>query len=277
MLQARLVKQSGLAFWTLPSWERLGYRVAFFQRMGGVSQPPFRGLNLGLTTEDDKGHVCMNRTRALAAAEFGPLTPVLGQQVHGNRIQVVEAPASGRGWLDSTTSFPETDALITATKGLPIGVATADCLPVLLITEGPVRIAAAIHAGWRGIALAILSQAVEQICQQWSILPEHFQAAVGPGIGPDRFCIQGETLTMLQSQYPEAVVPEQRFLPIAGFDLWKAAAIQLTRAGVHPSKVSVIRECTAGNPEQYFSYRRDGKQTGRMLNMIQIKEYQETA
>jgi copper oxidase (laccase) domain-containing protein len=79
-------------------------------------------------------------------------------------------------------------------------------------------------------------------------------------------------LEQLRSLYPEAVSVSERFSPVAGFDLWRAAQSQLQNAGVPGQNVTLIRECTASHPKRYFSHRRDQGETGRMLAMVQIED-----
>lgn len=266
-----LRQRHGAAVWHLPSWERLGYRAVFFLRTGGVSRAPFRSLNLGFTPGEVVEKVQANRLTAFRAAKLGPAAPVLGQQVHGTRLRVVSLRLQGRGWHCGDDALPGTDGLLTIAPGLPVGVATADCLPVLLATAGKVRAVAAVHVGWRGLAADILTLAVKKISRQWHIAPVQVRAALGPAIGPQAFIVRGEVLEQLRALYPAAVLQKSRNALAAGFDLWQAAQTQLEKAGVSRKNIVVLRECTASNPQKYFSHRRDRGKTGRMLAMIQIQ------
>ncbi|NTV52879.1 MAG: peptidoglycan editing factor PgeF [Candidatus Firestonebacteria bacterium] len=261
----------GAAFWHLPSWERLGYRAFFFLRTGGVSRAPFRSLNLGFTPGEVVEKVQANRLTAFRAAKLGPAAPVLGQQVHGTRLRVVSLRSQGRGWHCGDDALPGTDGLLTIAPGLPVGVATADCLPVLLAATGKVRAVAAVHVGWRGLAADILTLAVKKLSRQWHIAPSQVRAALGPAIGPQAFVVRGEVLALLRAKYPAAVGEKPRGARTAGFDLWQAAQTQLEKAGVSGKNIAVTRECTASHPARYFSHRRDLGQTGRMLALIQIQ------
>ena len=209
----------------------MGYRACFFLRTGGHSQAPFRGLNLGFATGDLPARVRRNRRDALQSAGLGPWAPVLGQQVHGKRLRVVTRREQGRGWLSLAGALPVTDGLLTIQPGLPVGVATADCLPVFLAATGKARAAAAIHAGWRGLVAGILPLAVKKMSRQWHIPPANIHAALGPAIGPQAFRVRGDVLNQLRHLAPEAVVAKKRTAPDAGFNLWKAARIQLRNAG----------------------------------------------
>ncbi len=261
-----LHRRAGIRFWTVPAFARLGCRTAFFLRSGGVSRGDFRGLNLGLRTADRPEAVLRNRARALRAAGFLDLRPVVARQEHGTRLRLIRRADAGRGWQAADNGPAATDGLLTSVPGLPLAVTVADCLPVLLAAEKSSAVGA-VHAGWRGIAREILPQAVRRFRREWGIAPGRLWAAIGPGIGPEAFIIRGEALRQLGRMFPEAVRP--RLDGAAAFDLRRAAGLQLRRAGIPAEHIIVIRDSTAASPRRYFSHRRAGGQTGRMLGMIQ--------
>lgn len=264
----RLVRKKGLTFWEITPFRRLGCRAVFFLRTGGVSQGRFRGLNLGMNTDDDPLQVQQNRQRAYSLAGLGPLLPVCAQQVHQARAQWAEVRHAGKGWLDAGTAFRTTDALMTRVPGLPLSVSIADCLPILFVSPTP-RAVAAIHAGWRGIANQIIPKTLRKMQRELKFSPEKCWAAIGPGIGPLHFEVQGEALERLSRRHPLAVV---RRTPkgSAYFDLSAAAREQLLGFGLPRAQIICLHEDTAAFPKRYFSYRRDGE-TGRTLGMIQIE------
>jgi len=259
-------KRKGIVFWQIPVFENWGSRALFYFRTGGVSPSPFRGLNLGLNTEDAYEHVVKNRRLAYIAGKLGPLLPVVGNQVHGNRIQSVSRKDAGRGWYSIHTAIPQTDGLITSVPGLPLAITVADCLPVLFTDEEGTAVAA-VHAGWRGIAQGILLKIVKQFRIKKNIKSDRLWVAIGPAIGPSAFTIYGDTLEQLQTILPEAV--KRHTSGAMGYDLWLAARHQLIQSGINKEKIITIRDCTASHPRKYFSYRRD-KITGRMLGIVQI-------
>ncbi len=89
-------------------------------------------------------------------------------QVHG--ASVIDAVFPGSGG--------EADVLVTSVPGLPLAIATADCVPVILEGTG---VAAVLHAGWRGIVAGVVSSALEHL-QDLGVSP--LRAAIGPSIGP---------------------------------------------------------------------------------------------
>jgi len=263
-ISARLCEREGIRFWTLPDFERLGCRTAFFLRYGGVSRGAFRGLNLGLNTADEPERVLRNRSQAASAAGFQAQLPVVALQVHGTRLRQVTHRDAARGWQTLRTAVPGTDGLMTSEAGLPLAVKVADCLPVLFAADTGI---AAVHAGWRGVAGEILPKTVRRFRDLWNVQPEKIWAAVGPGIGPEAFTVSGEALERLGGPCPECVCPRPD--GTVGIDLWTAAERQLLRAGLPPSQIILIRDSTAAHPRKYFSHRRDHGTTGRMLGMIQ--------
>ena len=120
----------------------------FTTREGGVSEGPFRSLNLSAATGDDPERVAENQRRVLAA--FGH-PPVAGlRQVHGTEVHPVEGPGLWEG-----------DGLLTRTPGLLLRVGVADCYPLLLYH--PKGAVGALHAGWRGVVGGILPKALERL------------------------------------------------------------------------------------------------------------------
>ena len=177
----------------------------------------------------------------------------LMRQVHG--ATVLDAPWGGT---------PEADAAVSGERGGLVGVATADCLPVLLVD--PVRrVAAAVHAGWRGTVAFVATRAVEALVARGS-RPDDLVAALGPGIGPCCYEV-GEELR-------DAFGPDGEGFFRAGprgrphLDVRAANARQLRRAGVPAERIHHVEDCTACHPDLYYSFRRDGPGTGRMISFV---------
>src|SRR5262245_34788998 len=129
-----------------------GVRHAFFTRDGGVSDGIYATLNGGPGSDDLPAHVSENRARMAAALGVRPDWFVTAYQVHSPDVVTIERPWS----LDAR---PRADAIVTRTRGLAIGVTTADCGPVLLADERAGVIAAA-HAGWRGALTGVLEATI---------------------------------------------------------------------------------------------------------------------
>ena len=197
---------------------------------------------------------------------------VFPKQVHGDHVEILASPVPD-------TWHEPADALITTCPGLPIGVKTADCLPILLADKSGKGVAA-VHAGWKGIALGILPKALHRFMEALKIPPEDITVAVGPGIGPcclevdapvrDFFARQGR-----QNQW-EASVRDGR----PGhwwLDLKLMAREQAISVGVRASQVDVLPHCTKCEASYFYSYRREGLAAGRQANYIVLKEREANA
>jgi len=236
-----------------------GARVAFSTRIGGVSEPPFDTLNLGILTDDEKGAVAENRQRLAAALGFAPEHVVFALQVHGTRlIEHSEGSSEFRGSFGTTyvqkeprNGFPEADGHVVREPGLAPLVFVADCLPVAL--HGPGGLAM-VHAGWRGLAGGIVAAAAEAV--------EASSAAIGPGIGPCCYEVGDEVLGAFADLGDG--IAQGRML-----DLPEVARRQLARTGVE--NVQSAGLCTSCEPELFFSHRRDHGRTGRQAGIAWLE------
>lgn len=216
--------------------------VAFADRNGGVSEPPFDSLNVSVSV-GNREHAAANRARIAGALGFdaGRLAQV--RQVHG--ATVLDAPAGCSGVQG------EGDGLVARDPGVVVGILSADCVPVLLEGE---RGVAALHAGWRGLVAGVLEQGVRRVGPVRA-------AWVGPSIHACCYEV-GEDVTGAFERAGLPVVGERRVDPA------DAARAALQRCGV--GNVAVATGCTSCD-RNYFSYRRDGT-TGRQGSFIALTD-----
>ena len=255
----------------IPDWPApRRVRAAVSTRSGGVSAPPWDGLNLGSHVGDDPAAVAANR-RLLAEALGLARQPVWLEQVHGTHVLVLGGDPATDPPTDPPTDSTA-DAALTRERGQVCGVMTADCLPVLLCDRAGTVVAAA-HAGWRGLAAGVLRQTVTAM----GVAPEDILAWLGPAIGPRRFEVGGEVRAAMLDN---AIDAGQRRLIPACFtpspaadgkllaDIYALARAELASLGV----VSVYGGglCTVTDTVRWYSYRRDGV-TGRMAALVWLE------
>lgn len=240
------------------SFPGLGTPHGFSTRLGGRSEGPFSGLNLGISCGDEEPVVRGNR--ALWAEALGVEAPIVSlHQVHGPEVHAVEArPAE--------TLYG--DAVVSRTAGLPISVFTADCTPILL--HDPVTGAVgAVHAGWRGTVAHVVQAAVEALQGRFGASPGTIRAAIGPAIGPCCFEVGHEVAEAAKARawpgWEAAIVPRE---PRPHFDLFTANQGQLEASGLRPEHIFNSRLCTVCHPELFYSWRRDQGKTGRLQAVI---------
>jgi YfiH family protein len=247
------VLQSGLLL-------RAGFSHGFSLRQGGVSLEPYASLNLGRVVGDDPAHVLENHRRMAEAVGYPHERVFELSQVHGRRVREVfaaESPAAVRQ--------EEGDALLARERGVAIGVRAADCLPLLLV-DPESRAVAAVHAGWRGTVLGVAVAAVQALRELAGAPASRLQAAVFPHIRACCFEVGDEVAEEIVRATPDRqanVVDRTRERPHVAL----AAVIraQLLAAGLVADNLDDVAGCTRCDAERFFSYRRDGKRSGRHL------------
>ncbi len=183
-----------------------------------------------------------------------PVADVTLRQIHSDRVWNAHA---------LTDRQHEGDALVTDDVGRRIGVRTADCLPILLLDTGR-RAVAAIHAGWRGTAAAIVARAIEKMQLDFGSRPADIYAAFGPCIGECCYEVGPEVASHFSTLFPEwPAVTGKRHL-----DLPEANRRHLAAAGVPARQIFDSALCTFCLPEHFFSYRREPQTPDRMLSAI---------
>ncbi|MFA5631774.1 MAG: peptidoglycan editing factor PgeF [Porticoccaceae bacterium] len=246
-----------------PRWPApANVRSAVTTRAGGISSGPWATLNLGDHVGDDPQAVAANRE--LLRGELGlERAPLWVNQVHGTDVLSFDPLPHEINPVGMTA-----DGVCTRSDGVACAIMTADCLPVLLCDRRG-TVAAAAHAGWRGLAAGILRNTVAAMaCDPADVL-----AWLGPAIGPDAFEVGSEVREAFQDA---ALNPTQRTAIATCFapsdapgkyraDLYALAAAELAAIGVPKTYGGGF--CTFRDTERFYSYRRDGE-TGRMASLI---------
>jgi hypothetical protein len=242
-----------------------GIRHGFFTRDGGVSEGIYRGLNVGLGSNDDPDRVRENRRRV--SSWFGlPLERLAtAHQVHSPDVVVVGGDYDG--------SRPQADAQVTASPGIILGVLTADCGPILF-ADPQNRVIGAAHAGWKGALGGVLENTIEAMIALGA-RRENIHATLGPSISKANYEVGPEFVDRFvatNSAFEPFFTPSAK-PGHAMFDLPGLTVMRLAEAGVTADSIDL---CTYAAPEAFFSYRRTTHagepDYGRQISAIAIKE-----
>ena len=235
---------------------RPGLLQAFSTRKGGVSPPPYAQLNLGLHTGDRRENVLKNRAIFFDALPVPKDRLVFPEQVHSDHVQLVKKPGM----------VPACDALITSQRNLFLTIQTADCFPVFLY-DPLVQAVGIVHSGWRSTAKQIVAKTIRFMEAELQAKPERLLAAIGPGV--QQACYQVDKKTA--SYFSDDVL-----LPDGSghfkLDVQGAIVSQLHQAGVTEEHIERDKTCTHCAAELYYSYRRDGINSGRMMGVIGVTD-----
>ncbi len=183
-----------------------------------------------------------------------PGHPATAEQVHGIELKIVPRLASSR-------RYARADGLLTDISRQPLGIFTADCLPVF-IAAPRAGVVGVLHAGWRGLKDGILPSAVRVLRQRWGIRSAEINIWSGPAIG---FCCF-EVGWDVARHFPRA---RKRFKDRWRVDLQGSLREQAQALGAHFRSTAAARRCTMHGP-YYYSHRRDAM-LDRQVSVI-IKE-----
>jgi purine-nucleoside/S-methyl-5'-thioadenosine phosphorylase / adenosine deaminase len=291
----------GLEILTAKILESLPWVVhGFSTRKGGASRlNGVPALNLGFTDGDYRETVERNRCafmRAMGAAKPGAQpnekaareeSLISLRQIHSDVVHVFsKAPARP----------PQGDAAICRQPELLLGIQTADCVPIFL-ADPRRRVVAAVHAGWRGTLARIVAKTLGRMRLEFGTQPENVLAALGPAIGVCCYEVGPEVALAFAGQFAQAAkwfegpferlatgeepnpLPWLTMMPPGHepppervrLDLRAANRWQLVDAGVSPQNIAVSTLCTACRGDLFFSYRKEGAATGRMMSVIGIR------
>lgn len=250
-------------------------------REGGVSQPPYSGLNIAEHVDDNLAEVMANRAILREEAQL-PSEPYWLNQTHSTTS--VELPYEYRRHMEADASF-------TTRTNTVCTVMTADCLPLLIVDKNA-TVVSAIHAGWRGLLDGIIENTIKRL----PVPAEELSVWIGPAISKQAFEVGEEVKVAFVKQYPHSEAfftlgghtdkeksltakgvqkdtqtneGTKRHVPVKFLaDLPAIASMVLTNLGV--SHISLSNECTYADELHYYSYRRDGV-CGRMASLIWLK------
>jgi YfiH family protein len=203
-----------------------------------------------------------NRRELSQKLEIGYGQLIFPRQTHSSCVAEIKTiPES---------EISETDALVTNQKGICLCVQTADCVPILLF-DPEKNVVAAVHAGWRGTVKKIVELAVRKMISVYDSNPGNILAAVGPSISPGVYEVGIEVAGSVKKTIPNSDLTLQK--NNAGkyfFNLWEANRQLLLKAGISESNIEILGECSFMNDERYYSARREGIDTGRMVSGIML-------
>ena len=220
-----------------------GIAHGFFTRSGGVSSGIHAGLNVGLGSSDDRANVMENRRRIAAALGSEHDDVVTPYQIHSATVHVATGPFPA-----DIEEKPRADAVVTDVPGLPVGVVTADCGPILL-ADAAAGVVGAAHAGWKGAVGGVIEETVSAMR---ALGARDIAAVLGPTISHSAYEVGPEFVERF-----EASDRERWFVPAirdghAMFDLPGYILARLARQNVAASWTG---HCTYADPAM-FSYRR---------------------
>jgi YfiH family protein len=240
-------------------------------REGGVSVGNYASNNLSPFAEDNAADFRQNQHALCEFLGIEPSQLIIPYQIHGAEIRVITGSFSTFRDDEKAAFLHGVDALITDIPDICIGVTTADCVP-LLFFDPKQQVIAAAHAGWRGTRERIAAKTINSMTGTYKCRTEDILVFIGPSISPKVYEVGKEVVQRFENEGFD-IQEIVEFREDACFlDLWKANRIQLEESGVLPRHIEIAELCTYTLHDRFFSARRLGIRSGRMLNGIMLKQ-----
>ena len=242
-------------------------------RHGGVSKDSFASMNPSHFTLDDKTYIYENQRLLCQNLGISPKQFRIPQQTHGSTVRVLGHDFKNKSPLEQAAFLEETDALITYLPNLCIAISTADCVPILLYAPDQ-KMVAAIHAGWRGTVKGITQKTASLMTTMYGCNPRKMLAAIGPSISQDAFEVGDEVVDAFEQTNLQInkIIKRNPHTQKAHIDLWEANRQLLLQENLALKHIATAGICTYKEHETFFSARRLGIKSGRILSGIMLKE-----
>ena len=230
-------------------------------RHGGCGEGAYATFNCTHYCGDNPEHVKLNLGKLAMSLPERPCLFVIPRQTHTTNVRIITD-------VPTLEELQDVDAVVTHLKGFCLCVSTADCVPILIYDKVKLVIAA-VHAGWRGTVGRIVEKTLEAMKSHYGTEGKDVIACIGPSISLESFEVGDEVYNV----FTEAGFDMDRIAKKYEkwhLDLWEANRLQLLAQGVLPKHIEVAGICTYQQYEDFFSARRLGIKSGRILSGIML-------
>jgi len=203
-------------------------------------------------------HCFSTRDGDMAGRGIGNI--VFPKQVHGDRIIIADGQNSSK---------EDADAVITRKPKIPIGILTADCVPVIVADKSN-RIGAVIHSGWKGTVQNIAGKTIRKITEISEAKASELFAAIGPSIGGCCYEVGEDVALKFKEEFDGRLDVVKKRNEKFFVSLRDAVALELEREGISRSNIDILDYCTFCDEELFYSYRREGQKAGRMSAILML-------
>ena len=238
-------------------------------RHGGYSNGTYSSFNVNPYCGDNPTNVLRNRNLLIDYLGISSEKLIFPHQIHKCKIQQI-----GQDYLKSSPTqknnmLEGVDALITSLPDYCICVSTADCIPIL-IYDVTNKVIACIHAGWRGTVARICSLVLTKMSNDYGTIPHDCKAIIGPGISLKNFEVGEEVHDAFSAEcFDMKQISERK--DKWHIDLSECNRLQLIDSGINDDKIFVSGICTYDESDDFFSARKLGLNSGRILTGIMIR------
>ncbi|MFA3781743.1 peptidoglycan editing factor PgeF [Melioribacteraceae bacterium 4301-Me] len=235
-------------------FERFPEIIFGFSTKVGLNRPAPYYFNLSLSVGDDSNNVIENRNFFFKQLGLSSNEIAYQRQIHSDLISIV----------DRAGFVGESDAMITSKKGIGLAISAADCVPIFIYDKKN-NLIAAVHSGWRGTYKKILAKTLLKLQYEFNSMPNNLFVCLGPSISQKKYEVGQDVANLFDEKY--LIKKNNKFY----LNIVQANIDMLLNAGVPENNIEQSNLCTFEEKNLLHSYRRDGKNSGRSLGIIALK------
>jgi len=239
-------------------------------RHGGVSLGNYGTFNISPFSGDIIENQQSNLSLLAAKLQILPQQIIFPYQTHSDKVKIINADFLQLSESDKTVYLDGVDAIITNLAQVCIGVTTADCVPILIFDKVN-KVVAAAHAGWRGTCSRIVENTIQQMIITYGTKPSDVFASIGVSISPEVYNVGEELIEEFENaNFPinEIFIRRENQLFL---DLWAANKWLLMQSRIPENQIEIAGICSFTNSNDYYSARKLGIKSGRMLSGLMLK------
>lgn len=267
-----IVEDNGIKYIQFENLKKYEQKIThcFSTRIGGVSTGECSTLNLGFNRKDTRENVLENYHRLCRVIGVDPKNLVLSNQVHDNRVRIVNEDDRGKG-IFIESDIKGYDGLVTNKPGVALVTFYADCVP-LYFYDPEKNVIALSHSGWRGTVKRIAVETVRVMADSFGCAPQKLEVVIGPSIGKCCFEVGVEVVEAFER---EQLLEEGFVSPsVSGrwhLDLQGIIKRMLEASGVRAEAICTSGICTKCNGDLLYSHRGHGGKTGSLAAIMQLR------
>lgn len=245
-----------------------GITHGFTTRLGGTCLPPFDSLNFSQKRYDTADNIIKNYSILCENRNLDVNRLAIINHEHGNNVIRVDSSDAGKGLFGN--KLPPADGLVTNDNMVTLVGCHADCGSIYLYDKTTNAIGLA-HSGWKGTILRIGKKLVKKMTNEFGSNPSSIVAAIGPSICVKCFEVDAELADRFRKEFDtDDIIGRSEKTGKAYVDINSALVIQLIESGIKTENISVMDKCTYEERDLFFSYRRDGTNSGAMTSYLKL-------
>ncbi len=240
-------------------------------RQGGVSVGNYASNNLSPFSGDKPEHFNENKRMLCNKLGIDPPRLIIPFQNHGTEVREINTEFFQLSSEQQANYLNGVDAIFTRLTQVCISITTADCVP-LLFFDPTRQVIAAAHAGWRGTCGRIAEKTITALTRTYNCRPSDICVVIGPSISAEVYEVGQEVIDNFGNagfDLDRIVIRHNESLFL---DLWEANRQSLLGHGILPDHIETAEICTYTQHQRFFSARRLGIKSGRILSGIMLKD-----